>query len=162
MSDQPRLDAIRVAAALRDHAIDLFKTVRTIENPDYWLASELRRLPDACAGWADLLADGPPSAPAEARAGTSALPRYEVLVGTALIGVAMDCDWLGGPYAVDLPATLEVMGPLTLDRTTAVAMACGLAANLGYVEDPAELLNTLGNAYDELALRLATPTGEST
>jgi hypothetical protein len=82
-------------------------------------------------------------------------PTHETLVGTALIGIALDMGWLTPrTHTVDLPAVLNSMGSLDLDRETAVEHAMRVTESLGPVMDPLLMRLTYANAYDELARRL--------
>jgi hypothetical protein len=84
-------------------------------------------------------------------------PTHETLIGTALIGTALDMGWLEPrTHTVDLPNVLASMGPLDLDRDTAVEHAMRVTESLGPIMDPLLMRLTYTNAYDELARRLAS------
>lgn len=84
-------------------------------------------------------------------------PTHEQLIGAALIGVAIDMDWLvpRDHPGFDLPRVLRDMGELDIPCDDAVQAAMRITESVGPVMDVLLMRLTYANAYDELKRRLA-------
>jgi hypothetical protein len=84
------------------------------------------------------------------------IPRHEVLVSAALIGICLEREWIHCAITADLPrikATLNEHGGIFVEREQAVKTALDLLAVRNLLpprQDCEVVASLLGIAYDEL------------